>query len=272
MSLQFFIGSSGAGKSHTAFEEIIRESVQHPDRQYLVIVPDQFTMQTQKTITGMHPRRGLLNIDVLSFSRLAWRVFEETGGDDRPVLDDVGKSLVLQRVITEQKRKLRVLGTSLTKQGSVSQMKSLVSELLQYRIRPEDLSESGALPSGHSFLQAKLQDVQTVYDGFLTYLRERYLTTEEVPEILCDVIEESELVRGSTLLLDGFTGFTPVQELVLRRLLRLCRSVTVTVTMDIREDPSRDGGIHELFHMSREMIPGYRSWQQRNTWRFSRTG
>lgn len=254
MSLQFVIGSSGAGKSHTAYEEMIREAVRHPKRQYLVIVPDQFTMQTQKTITGMHPRRGLLNIDVLSFTRLAWRVFEETGGDDRPVLDDLGKSLVLQRVIAERKKQLRVLGTSLAKQGSVSQMKSLVSELLQYRIRPEDLSDPGSLPPGHSFLAAKLSDVQTVYDGFLSYLRERYLTTEEVPEILCDVIENSRLVRGSTVILDGFTGFTPVQQLVIRRLLLLCRQVIVTVTMDIREDPTHDGGIHELFHMSREMI------------------
>lgn len=256
MSLQFIIGSSGAGKSHTAYEEMIGEAVRHPDRQYLVIVPDQFTMQTQKTITGMHPRRGLLNIDVLSFTRLAWRVFEETGGDDRPVLDDLGKSLVLQRVITEQQKKLKVLGSSLTKQGSVTQMKSLVSELLQYRVRPEDLSDTGSLPPGHSYLQAKLADVQTVYEGFLTYLRERYLTIEEMPELLCSVIQDSRLVRGSTVILDGFTGFTPVQKLVVRQLLLLCRQVTVTVTMDPRAAAARAAGIHQLFHMSGDMIRG----------------
>ena len=254
MSLQFVIGSSGAGKSHAVYEDMIRDALRHPGRQYLVLVPDQFTMQTQKSIAGMHPRKGLLNIDVLSFSRLAWRVFEETGGDDRPVLDDVGKSLVLQRVIARKKKELKVLGGTLSRQGAVAQMKSLVSELLQYRILPEDLDALDGLPAGHSYLQTKLRDVRTVYGGFLEYLKERYLTTEEVPELLCRVIGESSLVRGSTVILDGFTGFTPVQHEVVRELLQLCRKVTVTVTMDSREDPARDLGMHELFHMSREMI------------------
>ena len=254
MSLQIVIGSSGAGKSHNVYEEMIRESVCHPEKQYLVIVPDQFTMQTQKKITGMHPRKGLLNIDVLSFSRLAWRVFEETGGDDRPVLDDVGKSLVLQRVIADKKKQLRVLGRTLEKRGAAARMKSLISELLQYRVLPEDLAAIGDLPSGHGWLSAKLTDVQIVYDGFLQYLQERYLTTEEVPELLCKVIGDSSLVRGSTVILDGFTGFTPVQHLVVRKLLELCEKVTVTVTFDIREDPTRDAGMHHLFHMSSEMV------------------
>ncbi|WP_368230319.1 hypothetical protein, partial [Blautia wexlerae] len=49
MSLQFIIGSSGAGKSYFAYKRIIQESLQHPEKNYYVIVPEQFTMQTQKT-------------------------------------------------------------------------------------------------------------------------------------------------------------------------------------------------------------------------------
>ena len=71
MSLEILTGSSGAGKSHTVYREIIEASIAHPDKQYLVIVPEQFTMQTQKEIVRMHPRHGLLNVDVLSFHRLS---------------------------------------------------------------------------------------------------------------------------------------------------------------------------------------------------------
>ena len=67
MSLQFIIGNSGAGKSDTAYENIIREASANPDRLYYVIVPEQFTMQTQKTLVEMHPDGGILNIDILSF-------------------------------------------------------------------------------------------------------------------------------------------------------------------------------------------------------------
>ena len=83
MSLQFIIGGSGTGKSHYAFETIIREAASHPDVLYYIVVPEQFTMQTQQTVVEQSPGKGILNIDVLSFQRLAYRVFEEVGGDTR---------------------------------------------------------------------------------------------------------------------------------------------------------------------------------------------
>ena len=99
MSLQFIIGNAGAGKTYRACEAIIRESIENPDRLYYIIVPEQFTMQTQKNVVEMHPGKGILNIDVLSFERLAYRVFEEVGGVQETLLDDTGKSMVLQKLV-----------------------------------------------------------------------------------------------------------------------------------------------------------------------------
>ena len=63
----------------------------YPLKNFIVLVPEQFTMQTQKDLVSMHPRHGIMNIDVLSFARLAYRVFEETGTKQMQVLDDEGK-------------------------------------------------------------------------------------------------------------------------------------------------------------------------------------
>ena len=94
MSLQFISGNSGSGKSHYLYQQIVEESIRHPEKNYLVLVPEQFTMQTQKDLCMAHPRGGIMNIDVLSFGRLAHRVFEEPGKERQPILDDVGKNLV----------------------------------------------------------------------------------------------------------------------------------------------------------------------------------
>ena len=254
MSLEFVAGSSGAGKSYQVYSEIIRESIEEPERQFLVIVPEQFTMQTQKEIVQMHPRRGMMNLDVLSFNRLAWRVFEKTGGNTLPVLDDLGKSLITQRVIGTEQKKLRVLGRTLSRQGAAEEMKSLISELLQYRVEESDLDrwieESGE--KNQNRLAMKLTDIRTVYDGFRTFLADHYLTAEEVPEVLCGVIGEADLVKGSRIVLDGFTGFTPVQLEVVRELLRLADRVTVVLTADTPENLYGSRNIHRLFHMSCE--------------------
>ena len=141
MSLQFIIGSSGAGKSYFAYERVIQESLMHPQRNYYVIVPEQFTMQTQKTLVEMHPGKGILNIDILSFERLAYRVFEETGGDNRKILEDTGKSMVLQKMVQQHKKELPYLGSQMNKPGYLDEVKSLLSEFMQYDIREEDLEE-----------------------------------------------------------------------------------------------------------------------------------
>jgi ATP-dependent helicase/nuclease subunit B len=254
MSLEIVAGGSGAGKSYTVYKELIDESIRHPERDYIVIVPEQFTMQTQKDLVTMHPRHGLLNVDVLSFNRLAWRVFSETGGDTRPVLGDLGKSLVLQRVVSACGDDLTVLGGTMRKQGSIEEMKSLISELLQYRVKPEKLEEwldtDGA---GGGLLSHKVADIRLIYGKFMDYLSSCYLTTEEVPELLCGVIDDSRLVKGSTVVLDGFTGFTPVQLLVVGKLLSLCRRVTCIVTADPGTDLFGECGRHRLFYMSCRM-------------------
>ena len=109
MSLQFIIGSSGAGKSYYGYQTIIEESIKHPETLYYVIVPEQFTMQTQKTLVEMHPGRGILNIDILSFERLAYRVFEEVGGSSRKLLEETGKSMVLQKMVQLHQKELPYL-------------------------------------------------------------------------------------------------------------------------------------------------------------------
>ena len=108
MPLQFVFGPSGSGKSHYLYQHIIEESGKHPEQSYIVLVPEQFTMQTQKDLVSMHPNHGIMNIDVLSFGRLAYRVFEETGGGELPVLDDEGKNLILRKIAGDYESQLKV--------------------------------------------------------------------------------------------------------------------------------------------------------------------
>ena len=115
MALQFIFGNPGSGKSHYLYEHIIRESMKHPDINYIILVPEQFTMQTQKELVLRHPRHGIMNIDVLSFARLAFRVLEETGNGSREILDDEGKNLILRRLAGKKEDSLKVLKGNIKK-------------------------------------------------------------------------------------------------------------------------------------------------------------
>ena len=254
MPLHFIFGASGAGKSHYIYQKIIQESMEHPGRQYLVLVPEQFTMQTQKELVMMHPKKGILNIDVLSFERLAYRVLEETGESCAQVLEETGKSLVLRKVSQEKKKELKILGEKMKKQGYISQMKSMVSELKQYEVTKEDMDLMLDYAKNKPELYYKLKDISVLYRGFFDYLEGNFITQEEVLEVLGRVAGKSGKLAGSVMVLDGYTGFTPIQLQLLERILPLCETMYVTVTMDDRLDPYRPGSPHHLFHLSRETV------------------
>ena len=139
MSLQFIFGNSGAGKSHHLYKEVVTESLAHPDTNYIVLVPEQFTMQTQKDLCMAHPNKGIMNIDVLSFIRLSHRIFEETGRETKHVLDDEGKNLILRKIAGQYESELKVLRGNLKKQGYISEVKSVISEFTQYGIGFDEL-------------------------------------------------------------------------------------------------------------------------------------
>ena len=231
MSLQLILGGSGSGKTSLLYDRIIRESMAHPDQIYFIIVPEQFTMQTQKDIVLCHPNHGTMNIDIVSFQRLAYRVFEELAVENLRVLDDMGKSMVLRKVAANKRKELILFQGHLNQAGFVNQLKSMLSEFYQYGISPQILREMAEL-AGTPLFRQKLLDFAVVFEGFQEYIAGHYITTEEVLDVLCRVLPQSEIVKNSVIALDGYTGFTPVQY----RLLELClihaRQVLMTVTAD----------------------------------------
>lgn len=256
MSLQFIFGNSGAGKSHYLYEQIVKDSMEHPQTSYLVLVPEQFTMQTQKDLCMAHPRHGIMNIDVLSFVRLSHRIFEELGKEGHRVLDDEGKNLILRKIAGKYEKDLKILKGNLKKQGYISEVKSVISEFTQYGIGVEELDEFLETLEPESYLYYKLSDIRTVYEGFEDYLADKYITKEELLDVLSELVPESALLKNSVVVLDGFTGFTPVQNKLLGELMKACKKVVVTVVMDQREDPFVYRHPYQLFAISKQMVTG----------------
>uniref|UniRef100_UPI004056CD39 helicase-exonuclease AddAB subunit AddB n=1 Tax=Acetatifactor sp. TaxID=1872090 RepID=UPI004056CD39 len=254
MSLRFYFGPSGAGKSRQLYEEIINRSMENPKQNFLILVPDQFTMQTQKDLVTLHERGGIMNIDVLSFGRLSHRILEEVGSKDVRVLDDTGKSLVLQKVAADLKDELPTLGSLLHKQGYIHEVKSAISEFMQYGIGTEDVTKLITFAEKRGALVQKLKDLETLYKGFTEYIHGNFITTEETLDVLRRSLEKSKILKGSVVVFDGFTGFTPIQNRLIQELMCVCAETVVTVTIGEGENPYELDGEQKLFHLSKKTV------------------
>ena len=232
----------------------MQRAAQEPGRNFLIIVPDQFTMQTQKDLVMRSDRGGILNIDVLSFGRLSHRILEEVGTKEMPVLDDTGKSLVLQKIAADLKEQLPAMGSLLHKQGYIHEVKSAISEFMQYGISTQDMDKLIASAEKRGALAMKLRDLKTLYRGFQDYIRDHFITTEETLDVLRRSLVKSKILPDSVVVFDGFTGFTPIQNRLIQELMRVCEETIVAVTIGEEEDPYQMDGEQKLFHLSKKTV------------------
>lgn len=253
--LQYILGSSGSGKSYYIYNKILLEAKENRDKNYIVIVPEQYTMATQRALVSMSENKSIMNIDVLSFERLAYRVFEELGMVADNILDDTGKTLVLRKIVSEKIDQLQALKKNMTRVGYITQVKSLISEMTQYNITPEILKEMIEYDAMSQNFKYKAKDLLVMYEAFLEYIKGKYITTESILSVLNDVLDDSKIVEDSVVVLDGFTGFTPIQYQLVKHLLQICQMVYVSMTISPDEKGSFEKkSCDELFAMSKDFI------------------
>lgn len=118
---------------------------------------------------------------------------------------------------------------------------------MQYGLDVSKVGELVAFSAGRGMLSGKLSDLQKLYEAFLTYNRDKFVTTEETLELLTRAVAKSKIIAGSVIVFDGFTGFTPIQYRLIRELMTLTEKVIVSITIDIKEDPYKLCGEQELF-------------------------
>ena len=258
MAIHFILGGSGRGKSYYVNHLISDMARKQPEQQFIMLVPEQFTMQTQREMVKISACQGIMNIDVQSFVRLAYRIFGETGAGNLPVLDDMGKTMILRKVLLDHQEQLNYFGRNVHKKGYISEIKSFLSELLQYGVDLEQLRAMIDCAATRPVLQKKLQDMEVAYTAFTEYLKDHYITSEEVLGVLCDVVSQSRILRDAVICLDGFTGFTPVQYRLIEQLMLYGREIYLTVTISPGEELLRVGPKHRLFYLSRKTMNKFR--------------
>ncbi|SFG81767.1 PD-(D/E)XK nuclease family protein [Oribacterium sp. WCC10] len=260
MSLCFVFGASGSGKTEYILQYFLKQAPEDLRKKWFLIVPEQDTLAMQKKITGhiLNKGNGILNIDVLSFNRLAYRVFEELGIkiSDMSIIDDMGKVMILRAITEKIKDKLRLYQRELNKAGFLAELKSQISEFYQYRITPEMIDLAGE-HAGSIYTQNKLHDLSLIYEEFQSYMTEHgYMTQEELLDKLYRSMPDSKLLQGAVVAFDGFTGFTPVQLNILEEILPSAAETLITcdVSIDARDSVYDERGPEDLFYLTRQTV------------------
>lgn len=233
MALYLHIGPSGSGKSTGLYKMVTTEAAKNFERNFLFIVPEQFTLQTQRDMIEASPTGGIMNIDVLSFPRLAHRVFGELGIEPPVMLEDTGKTMIVKKVALDKADQLGIYAGKVHRQGFIAEMKSVIAEFYQYGIGPDELNKMQELATDRPGLKGKLKDISVIYDGFREFINGRFIMNEELLELFIEKAPLAPVLKNACVVFDGFTGFTVMQLRCIECLMNIGCDVHVALTIDL---------------------------------------
>ncbi|WP_027408998.1 helicase-exonuclease AddAB subunit AddB [Anoxybacteroides tepidamans] len=249
MSLRFIIGRSGTGKTAKCLDEIREKLKGEPFGSPIIyIVPEQMTFQSEYSLIRTPGLEGMIRAQVFSFTRLAWRVLQETGGMSRYHLNQTGVRMLLRKIVDKHKGELVLFGSAAEKNGFIEQLEEMLIECKRYCVTPEQLQQTEAqlrhrASAAEKVLADKLKDLQLIYKEFEYELIQQYVDSEDYLRLLAEKIPHSTYIKDAEIYLDGFHHFTPQEYMVIEQLLCFAKRVTVALTVD---EPYNEHVPHDL--------------------------
>ena len=108
MSLRLIYGRSGTGKTSVCFNEI--GDLISNDNKIYIITPEQFSFTAEQNLMKAVNSKAVINAEVLTFERMAYRVMNEVGNTLKTNLSECGKAMLLYNILDEHKKQLKYLG------------------------------------------------------------------------------------------------------------------------------------------------------------------
>ncbi|WP_102271874.1 helicase-exonuclease AddAB subunit AddB [Cytobacillus massiliigabonensis] len=256
MSVRILIGRSGSGKTEFCLNEIREELRTAPEGDPIIyLVPEQMTFQSEYQLITTKNLGGMIRSQVYSFTRLAWRILQDTGGMNRYHLNSVGISMLIRKIIEEKKDELKLYQRAADKNGFVQQMEQMMTEFKRYCIQPDELAQrKEQLSTGgktNKALQDKLHDLELIYQSFEDSLYGKYVDSEDYFRLFIEKAADSEYLKKAVVYIDGFHSFTPQEYMIIEQLMKLCKKVTISLTLDQPFTHTPPDELH-LFRMSGE--------------------
>lgn len=242
MSLRFIFGRSGSGKTRFCLNELkskIESGAQHP---LILLVPEQYTHQGEKDLIALLGTGGVLGTRVLSFRRLAYRIFNEAGGITYPHLHSAGKCMIIHRLLDTMQDSLSVFSRSAGAQGFINTLADLITELKQHSIYPDDLADAAEGLEEENPLRDKLAELNSLYRAYEEMIATRFRDGDDDLTLAAAKLDSISLFDGAEIWIDGFDGFTPQEYQMLAKLLSKAERVNVTLCTEDAADDMIDAG------------------------------
>ena len=233
MSLRIVYGNSGTGKSTYIFNEISHKLKNNSKRKIYIITPEQFSFTAEKKLLDVvKPAVAVVNAEVLTFNRMAYRVMKKVGNANFSNLSSSGKSMLIYNILSEEKNNLKFIGKS---NENVELISTQITEFKKHGIKVENIKN--ILENiEDKYLNSKLCDMLKIYEKYNEEISEKYIDENDNLTILAQMLDLVDDFDDVDIYIDEFVGFTYQEFEIIKKLMIKANEVNITVCTDIIEE------------------------------------
>ncbi len=224
MGLRIIYGRAGTGKSKFIYDEI-NLNLKDNKKKY-IITPEQFSFTAEQKL--MENKKAIINTEVITFNRLAYRVMNEVGGVIHTDLSKCGKAMLIYSILQSEKSKLIFLNKS---DENIDLCIRTISEFKKHGISIQDLKNEKEKIE-NKYLKNKLNDMILIYENFENKIKNKYIDETDLLSNLAENIDKINLLKNTEIYIDEFAGFTEQEYLIIKKLIKIANNVTITMCVD----------------------------------------
>ncbi len=253
MGIRFIYGRAGSGKSEYCLNQIRKKLDNDKNNKLILLVPDQYTFQSEKKLLSLVGEKALLRAEVLSFKRMANRVFDACGGRKLDMIKESGKNMLIYKLLKEKGEELQYFNKISKKQGFIGTVSKTITEFKKYNITQEILEGKEEDIKNFELIE-KIRDLKTLYNDFNNALHENYIDNDDVLSILAEKLKECSLYDGAEVWIDEFTTFTPQQMDIIMALGKHCKTINITLCINSNDSKNNETDIFNVIKNTENKI------------------
>lgn len=197
MKLNLIYGKAGSGKSTYLYKKI-KEIINKTQKIY-IITPEQFSFTSEKKLLEELETGAAINAEVLTFSRMAYRVINENGNNLKNI-EGFGKSMLIYDILEKSKKELKFLGKNMQ---NIEVASRAITEFKKHNITVERLNAVTSQIKDE-YLKAKLEDMECIYAKFQDSINEKFLDENDTLTYLANELKSTNAFKNSIIFIDEF--------------------------------------------------------------------
>lgn len=230
MGVTIIYGTAGSGKSTKMFQDM--KEKRKTNKPIYLITPEQFSFTAEKKLLEEFGEEAVINSEVLTFQRMAYRFLKESKEQAKKHLTPSGKAMIITSILLAEKKNLKFLGKS---NENIELVQKQIKEFKKHGVTVEDLEKVWENEE-NPYFKAKIQDMLTVYRAYEKRIEGEYLDEDDLLSFLLGKLEDSHEFEETYIYIDEFVGFTKQEYLVMGKLMEQAEEVTITVCTDTPEE------------------------------------